>query len=323
MKFSIRLHNLMLRLLMLVLVVSLLIKFLLLPKYAPEISTLTFICLAYFFNRHAKKHEASEIGWANLITIFRGGCIAIMSGYLFANYTIYVSIVYIFIIVLDLVDGYVARKTNTCSHFGMMIDIECDAMGMLIAIILLLHYEILPTCYILVGLLRYLFVIHTYLWKKRNKQIYELPPSNYRRFIAGLHMIFIAIALLPYFSQELLHSVSYVFLIPFSVTFIRDWLCVLGKINLESNIYKKIHKANKVCFMFIFPIIASVILWANTWVYSILFLLLICKQHTNKSIISGLIIILHTTMIIFVTQEIFPIILSSIIVVSVGSNIRN
>lgn len=98
-------------------------------------------------------------------------------------------------LVLDLVDGWVARRTGTESELGARLDMELDAL--LILVLSVLVAVALGPWVLLIGLMRYLFVLagSRYPWLCA-----PLPPSRARKVVAavqGVVLVVAATALLP------------------------------------------------------------------------------------------------------------------------------
>ena len=98
-------------------------------------------------------------GIANWVTLFR-----LLGVFWIANnYTIVselsVGLVALVIVVLDGVDGYLARKTNTATEFGAFFDMETDAF--FCATMSFIVYALHPEYYWLLipGLLRYFYIV--------------------------------------------------------------------------------------------------------------------------------------------------------------------
>ena len=99
--------------------------------------------------------------------------------------------------VIDFFDGIVARVTRRETRLGEILDMEFDGLGLLIAVALAVQYGKLPPWYLLLGVSRPLFVLGIWLRQRAAKPVYDLPPSDHRRVIAGLHTSFVAAALWP------------------------------------------------------------------------------------------------------------------------------
>ncbi|RUR33393.1 CDP-alcohol phosphatidyltransferase family protein [Vreelandella andesensis] len=102
------------------------------------------------------------LGWANRVTLVRGVLVAIVIGALPAN--AFTNAIWLWLAVaviallLDGVDGWIARRTNTHTPFGARFDMELDAALILILCIGLLQSEHLGVWVLLIGGMRYLFV---------------------------------------------------------------------------------------------------------------------------------------------------------------------
>ncbi|WP_372367403.1 CDP-alcohol phosphatidyltransferase family protein [Candidatus Uabimicrobium sp. HlEnr_7] len=308
------------------------IKYKYLPEYKWYLVVICTILVGVFFKIFLKYNTKNQIpytkiGFANYITLFRGGCIAIITGNLWCELNNFIAILYIFAVILDVVDGFVARKTNHISIFGEKMDMECDALGMFVVTLICVQQGQLPLFYIFVGLLRYFFVFHL---KWRNKQSISLPISNLRRFLAGLHMIFIAMALFPNVPNTILFPVSYVFVIPFYVIFIRDWLWVIGKFHKNLQVYKFVSSISSTCFFKLIPLITSgtllISFTSNTLQISISAFIFLCcfinLFQISVRFISFIVIITYCIVIVFMSPSLYTVIAFSSIVVSIGSNIR-
>lgn len=98
-------------------------------------------------------------GLANWVTLFRLlGIFWIVGNYaIVSEFT--TGIVALVVVVLDGVDGYLARKTNTATEFGAFFDMETDAFfcAIMTFIIYKLHPEL--NWLLIPGLLRYFYVV--------------------------------------------------------------------------------------------------------------------------------------------------------------------
>ncbi len=90
---------------------------------------------------------------------------------------------------LDLVDGWVARRTDTVSELGARLDMELDAL--LILVLSVLVAVSLGPWVLLIGLMRYLFVLagSRYPWL-----VGPLPPSRARKVVAAVQGVVLVAA---------------------------------------------------------------------------------------------------------------------------------
>ncbi|RUR46287.1 CDP-alcohol phosphatidyltransferase family protein [Vreelandella populi] len=102
------------------------------------------------------------LGWANRVTLFRGVLIALVAGAL-AN-DAFIDAIWLWLIVatiallLDGVDGWIARRTQSFTPFGARFDMELDALLILLLCIGLIQEEALGLWVLLIGVMRYLFI---------------------------------------------------------------------------------------------------------------------------------------------------------------------
>jgi CDP-diacylglycerol--glycerol-3-phosphate 3-phosphatidyltransferase len=146
---------------------------------------------------------------------------------------------------IDFGDGYVARITQRETRLGEILDIEFDGLGILIAVGLAIQYDKLPAWYLLLGLGRPLFVFGMWLRRRWHKPVYDLPPSEQRRVIAGFQTGFVSLTLWPVLSPTITMLASYLFAIPLVFSFGRDWLVVSGAIDASSAGYQSTRQTFK------------------------------------------------------------------------------
>jgi len=97
-------------------------------------------------------------------------------------------------LVLDGVDGKVARATGTATSVGARFDMELDAFLLLVLSILAWTAGPLGPWVILVGLLRYLFVLAGWIWPALRG---ELPESRRRKVVCVVQGVALLVALGP------------------------------------------------------------------------------------------------------------------------------
>ena len=185
----------------------------------------------------------SDLGCGTWITITRAMLIAILAGYLFQPWppsrlvpgrlswtpgTLYLAASF-----LDYLDGRVARAQQHETRLGAFLDINIDALGLLIAPLLAVWYGQLPIAYLSVSAAYYLFVFGIWLRKKLLKPVFEIKPRRSARIIAGFQMSFVGIALLPDISPSVKIVAAYIFMMPLLAGFVKDWLFASGYGNLN------------------------------------------------------------------------------------------
>ena len=95
-------------------------------------------------------------------------------------------------LVLDAVDGRVARSTGTACPAGARLDMETDA-AVLLGLTAVLARTLTPRA-LVIGAARYVFVAGRLV---RPAWAGELPPSRRRRTVAGLQEVAVAVATVP------------------------------------------------------------------------------------------------------------------------------
>lgn len=98
------------------------------------------------------------------------------------------------VLVLDGVDGRIARRTGTQSGFGARFDMELDAALILALSILVWRTGTVGAWVLLIGLMRYGFVAASRVWPALGA---ELPPSQRRRVVCVVQGVVLLVALGP------------------------------------------------------------------------------------------------------------------------------
>ena len=134
----------------------------------------------------------------------------------------------------DYADGAIARRTRTTSAFGARLDAEADALGLAAASgIAVLASGTLPAWYLLAGFGRYLFGAALFVEKRLGRRLVELPPSPFRRRLAGFQMGLVAVCLAPFIEPEWAPPSTLALGLPFLVGFARDYLIRTGRLDPE------------------------------------------------------------------------------------------
>jgi phosphatidylglycerophosphate synthase len=95
-------------------------------------------------------------------------------------------------LLLDAVDGWVARRTNTSTTAGALFDMQLDA-GVLVVLCLAVA-PVVGWWVLAIGAMRYLLVAASWRWPILSM---PLPRSNFRRFVAGLQGAVLAATIPP------------------------------------------------------------------------------------------------------------------------------
>jgi len=157
-------------------------------------------------------------GVANRITFFRLLLIS-TTALLYTHFSyLFIFALFSLNIILDVVDGKLARKHQQQSFFGQYFDMEADAFFIAIVCHILYFTNLAGGWIIVIGLLRYINVFAFHLF---NIQHHPEPKRKYASYIAGF--LFVAV-LLPFLSQHILTTwllivASVAVIFSFSVSF--------------------------------------------------------------------------------------------------------
>ena len=204
------------------------------------------------WNYHpVEKVLRSNLGYGTWLTIIRGGLIAVLGGYLFQPWPASVffqgrpswipGLLYITASILDFCDGRVARSCGRESRLGAFLDINLDALGLLIAPLVAVWYGQLPLAYLSVGTVYYAYVGGIRLRRKFSKPVLDPGPWRGARIIAGIQMGLVGIALLPIADPAITKPAAYAAMTPLLAGFVRDWMIVCGY--LKRNQVRRISKS--------------------------------------------------------------------------------
>ena len=172
-----------------------------------------------------------RFGPANAVTATRSTLVGLITGLVVASFTagtstaLLVSLVAC-ALVLDGVDGHVARRTGSVSEVGGRFDMEVDAFLLLV----LCAYDVrfVGWWVLTIGVLRYAFVVAGWMlpWMRRT-----LPPRSWRKVVTavcGVALAIVASQLLPLAGSVLAATAALVLVLE---SFGRDvlWLARLNR----------------------------------------------------------------------------------------------
>jgi CDP-diacylglycerol--glycerol-3-phosphate 3-phosphatidyltransferase len=177
-----------------------------------------------------------SLGTANLITLLRAALTAALAGFLFQDSPVGAGSIWSWLpgllclttAVMDYADGYVARATGTVTRLGEVLDTEVDALGLLVAALLLVSAERAPLPYLWVGCGYYSLQAAIWVRQATGRPIARVGPRAGARWMAGCEMGFAAAALLPAFEPEATHPAAWVMAMGLLVSLGKDWLVVCG-----------------------------------------------------------------------------------------------
>ena len=138
-----------------------------------------------FINRDVFRELKPFGGYANWVTIFRLVLLCLL-GFNYQQFDHFsLAVLAVFVLSLDGLDGFIARKMSMNSAFGGRLDGETDAWFVLLMGTVVYQLKLADYWILWPGLLRYIFVLSCYLlWKKTLPE----PVSYFRKTIAVIIM---------------------------------------------------------------------------------------------------------------------------------------
>jgi phosphatidylglycerophosphate synthase len=185
-------------------------------------SIVSFGILAGVVNHRWIAHQTGpRFGEANHATLLRSGLVCLIGSTLLAggaapDISWYHLGLIAVALVLDAVDGFLARRLQLTSAFGARFDMEIDALLLLILSLLVWQTGQAGAWVLAIGLMRYGFVAASWLYPVLNGQ---LEPSFRRKFVCALQGIALFACLLPPLDQSNASVIAAVALTALTVSF--------------------------------------------------------------------------------------------------------
>ena len=161
-----------------------------------------------------------SFGPANQVTLARAALVALLFGLIGEPLVPWlVVIVASFVLVLDGVDGWLARRFGVASDFGARFDMETDAVLLVALVALAWQYQKAGPWIILAALMRYCFVASSYffLWLSR-----PLPPKRRRQTAYVIQVVTLIVCISPVVVQPLSGAIALLGLAVLSLSFAID-----------------------------------------------------------------------------------------------------
>jgi len=147
-------------------------------------------------------------GWPNRVTLLRGLLLAwLVSWVTFPSWLsagAWTIVIVVFgILILDGIDGFLARRLDQSTGFGARFDMEVDAALIMLLCVLIVQAELAGPWVLLIGLLRYGFVLAAVLEPRLSR---ALPDSRRRKIICVWQIASLILAFVPGISAWLIVS---------------------------------------------------------------------------------------------------------------------
>ena len=157
-------------------------------------------------------------GYANWVTLFRFLLVTLLAALFPILSDWLILVVAILSLILDGIDGYLARKHNQITALGAYFDMETDAYFTIIICAVLFLTKDVPVWILLIGCLRYIYVLLLYLLKWQHR-------SESSTYWAKLNAVILFVSLLMPFAfptiiyQPMLILTSISTVISFGISF--------------------------------------------------------------------------------------------------------
>ncbi|NGX17118.1 CDP-alcohol phosphatidyltransferase family protein [Wenzhouxiangella sp. XN24] len=168
------------------------------------------------------------LGWANRVTLLRAAITCALAGALVqpslfderAGLIVSLALVSL---VLDGVDGWLARRNGESSAFGARFDMETDGALILVLCAGLWLSGLAPAWVLAIGLMRPAFLAGALIWPWLSK---PLPDSFRRKLVCVVQVAVLLIALVPFVTALMRVALLAVALLALSISFATDiaWL---------------------------------------------------------------------------------------------------
>jgi len=173
-------------------------------------------------------------GLANTLTLVRGGLYAVVAGFVVVPATTTLAWVpalcYGVGVVLDKVDGVVARSVGEETDLGRRLDMAADSFGFVAAPLVAVLWGQLPVWYLAISAARYVYLGGIRYRRRRGRPVYDRPDSDLGKYLAGVQMAFITVALVPAAPTGLVFAVAPAVLAPSLAVFARDFCYASGRL---------------------------------------------------------------------------------------------
>jgi phosphatidylglycerophosphate synthase len=179
---------------------------------------------AVFVREH---HPFERLGAANMVTLVRAALVALVAGLVGEPPTVAAAAaatgLAVIVELLDGLDGWLARRSAMASVFGARLDMEIDALLIMVLATLTWQHGKAGGWVLLSGLMRYAFVAAGWVlpWLAR-----PLPPSRRRQAVCVVQIICLCAAVSPLLTPRTSAPVSAIALAALTASFLADvvWL---------------------------------------------------------------------------------------------------
>ncbi len=171
------------------------------------------------------------LGPANRLTYLRGLLIAAIAGCLVVPewlraHALPCCVLSLLALLLDGIDGAVARHTQTASPFGAAFDMELDAFFVLVMSLACWLSARAGVWVLAIGLMRYALLAAALAWPRLRG---EVPPSFFAKLVCVIQLAALLLALAPWTPAALAAPLLAIALLLLICSFGRDLIWLLGR----------------------------------------------------------------------------------------------
>ncbi|MGY6553104.1 MAG: CDP-alcohol phosphatidyltransferase family protein [Wenzhouxiangella sp.] len=146
-----------------------------------------------------RRRHAGSFGYASQVTLARSGLVAVLGGallepVLYQELGWWLAGLALAALILDGVDGWLARRLGESSDFGARFDMEVDAALIMVLCLGLIAADQAGIWVLAIGLMRYAFVAAARLWRWLEA---PLPPSFRRKLVCVWQVAALLICITP------------------------------------------------------------------------------------------------------------------------------
>jgi phosphatidylglycerophosphate synthase len=174
------------------------------PLYPAKVAAVFAATMAIAFGFVGDHHPYLRFGPANHVTMIRAMLATLVASLIgepaIARVAAAATAAAVLMIVLDGVDGWLARRSRMTSAFGARFDVETDALLVMAMSLLVWQHGKAGAWALLGGMMRYAFVMAGYWlrWMAR-----PLRPTRRAKTISVCHMVGVSVALAPIVAHPL------------------------------------------------------------------------------------------------------------------------
>ncbi len=159
----------------------------------------------WVWTQYPKHNSGQPFGMANYITLGRAVLVSVFAGFIgfpqaVTDSSLLIVSIGILALVLDGVDGWVARSTGTAGPFGARFDMELDGFFILILCLLVIEAGRTGWWVLWAGLLRYIYVVAGLLISRLRQ---PLEPRKWRQAVAVFQTSALLVCLPPLLGKSI------------------------------------------------------------------------------------------------------------------------